>query len=218
MNSIFLRAKHWQIFVPLIAIPFVVMMIFGIIVGVYVINHQPQRPEDMAWIFYLMPFIMAAAGFVQFAWTWNVLTKLSKLIPQEKVYMPSGRIKTFFIIPVVYLCIVPLFGAFMISNIGRAEHGDPSGIFSMFLIGLLIFFMHLFSIFCMLHTFYFIAKTIRVAETQQNATFSDFAGDFFLTWFFPVGIWFLQPRINKLIENESPAPDEIDEYHGLIDG
>lgn len=199
-KSIFLRAKHWQIFVPLIAVPFVVMMIFGIAIGMFVITTKPQNPEAIAWIFYFMPFVMIASCFVQFSWIWKVLTQLSKLIPQEKVSLPSGRIKTFFIIPIVYICIVPLSGAFVISTVNRIEHGDPSGIISMALFGILFFFLHLFNIFCMIHTFYFVAKTIRCAELQRNATFSDFTGDFFLTWFFPVGVWFLQPRINALIE------------------
>jgi hypothetical protein len=35
---------------------------------------------------------------------------------------------------------------------------------------------------------------------QKPVTFSDFAGEFFLIWFFPVGIWIIQPRINKLFD------------------
>lgn len=212
-NSIFLRAKHWQIFVPLIAVPFVVMMIFSIITTVIMIQKDPQRPEDIIWIFYFMPLLMAVSGFVQFAWFWSILTKLGKLIPAH-VQMPSGRIKAFFIIPIVYLCLIlPFFIVFVINNMNRMEHGDSSGIIGVAALGILLFFLHLFSVFCLLHTLYFVAKTIRVAELQTNTTFSGFIGDFFLTWFLPIGIWFLQPRINRLIEQES----EIGSNETLLD-
>lgn len=41
------------------------------------------------------------------------------------------------------------------------------------------------------------AKTIKTVELQKKVTFSDFAGEFFLLWFSPIGIWILQPKINK---------------------
>lgn len=63
--------------------------------------------------------------------------------------------------------------------------------------------LHLFSIFCMFHTFYFVAKTIRTVEFQQPVKFGDFAGELFLIWFFPIGIWILQPRINKILESSN---------------
>lgn len=44
------------------------------------------------------------------------------------------------------------------------------------------------------------AKTIKIVEVQKSVKFVDFAGEFFLLWFFPIGIWFLQPKIKKLAE------------------
>ena len=52
------------------------------------------------------------------------------------------------------------------------------------------------------HTMYFAAKTIKCVELKRNVTFSDIAGEFFLIWFFPIGVWILQPRINKLIDGD----------------
>jgi hypothetical protein len=65
---------------------------------------------------------------------------------------------------------------------------------------MLIFPLHLFSMFCIFYCLYFNAKSLKSVELQKPVTFNDFAGEFFLIWFFPVGIWFLQPRINKLFE------------------
>jgi len=49
-------------------------------------------------------------------------------------------------------------------------------------------------------TYDFSAKTIKLAELQRSVTFSDFAGEFFLIWFFPIGIWFVQPKVNLLAQ------------------
>ena len=55
--------------------------------------------------------------------------------------------------------------------------------------------LHLFSMFCI---FYLIAKTIKTAELQRKVGFGDFAGEFFLLWFYFIGIWINQPKVNKL--------------------
>ena len=60
--------------------------------------------------------------------------------------------------------------------------------------------LHFFSMFCILYCFYFTAKTIKTAELERKVGFGDFVGEFLLLWFYPIGIWFLQPRVNKLIE------------------
>ena len=45
------------------------------------------------------------------------------------------------------------------------------------------------------------AKAIVLAETKKIQTFDRYIGTFFLLWFFPIGIWFVQPRLNRLAVN-----------------
>lgn len=207
MNSIFLRAKHWQLFVPLIVIPFVIMMVFAITIAFFLVTNTPKGPEDIIWIFYYFPVIAIICGFIQFAWFWNVITKLSRLVSQVK--FPMRRIKLFFFIPIIYFCILPFFIAFAVKTT-TSSHQSPDAILELATLGILVFIFHFFSIFCILHTIYFSAKVIRSAELQTNARFSTFVGDFFLIWIFPVGIWFVQPRINKLVEKATnPSSGEV---------
>lgn len=51
-----------------------------------------------------------------------------------------------------------------------------------------------------LYTMYRLSKALKTAETGGRPTFSDFAGDFLLFCFFPIGVWVLQPRIQALPE------------------
>lgn len=212
MNSIFLRAKHWQLFIPAIAIPFTLLFVFAIaaVITITSMENNTDRPEDAIWLFYLLPFILILSWFVQFAWSWTVVTKLSKLVPKH-VRLPIGRIKFFFILPVIYFCCLPFYIVFVIHTVTQEKEEN---LLTAALLGLIVFIFHFFSIFCVLHTFFFVAKTVKSAELQRNPRFSNFVGDFFLIWIFPVGIWFIQPRINALIEKAKNRPISSEE---LID-
>lgn len=214
MNSIFPRAKHWQLFIPAIAIPFTLMIVLIItaIMTITSLENNTDRPENVLWLFYLLPVVLILSWFVQFAWSWTVLTKLSKLVP-DHVRLPIGRIKFFFVLPVIYFCCLPFYIVFVIQTVTMEKEED---LLLAALLGLVVFIFHFLSIFCILHTFYFVAKTVKSAELQRNPSFSNFVGDFFLIWIFPVGIWFIQPRINRLIENANNAPLNSKELIDLI--
>jgi hypothetical protein len=60
----------------------------------------------------------------------------------------------------------------------------------------------------MLYVFYaiinsmaFPAKALKSLEKGKEAELKEYIGDFFLIIFLPIGIWFLQPRINKIANN-----------------
>lgn len=60
---------------------------------------------------------------------------------------------------------------------------------------------HLFAMVCMFYDLYFVSKSLVLAETSKPVSFYDYAGPFFLLWFFPLGIWVIQSRINRLYES-----------------
>jgi hypothetical protein len=59
--------------------------------------------------------------------------------------------------------------------------------------------------YCMFYLLYFVSKSLVLAETDKTATFYDYAGPFFLMWFYPIGIWIIQPRINRLYSERGNA-------------
>jgi len=83
----------------------------------------------------------------------------------------------------------------LINSGSEPNSGLLGGIFA------IIIPLHLFSMFCIFYTLYFVAKTFKTVELQREVKFSDFAGEFFLIWFYPIGIWIIQPKINKFIED-----------------
>lgn len=61
--------------------------------------------------------------------------------------------------------------------------------------------MHLLAMFAMFYALVFTAKRFVTLERKQKVSFFEYSGPFFLLWFFPIGVWFIQPRVNKMLGN-----------------
>ncbi len=143
-----------------------------------------------------------------FCWLWSVAIGLQKKIPAG-VNMKVTRFKVFFFIPIVYFVLIFSFiFMFVAPFINDAVlHNTPvmTGI-EFFPI---IFPLHLFAMFCLFYCIYFVAKTIKTIELQREVTFNDFVAEFFLIWFHFIGIWILQPKINKMAEENTTDSPEL---------
>ncbi|MBR4841441.1 MAG: hypothetical protein IK005_13350, partial [Paludibacteraceae bacterium] len=70
-----------------------------------------------------------------------------------------------------------------------------------------VFMGFLWALFCggllccfFLFSFSILAKRMKMAELQRRVQVKEVLGDFFLFLFFPVGVWFLQPKVNRMCE------------------
>ena len=144
----------------------------------------------------VFPIIMILYSSILFGWFYTLGTNLYTKLP-ESVSMNLKIFKLFMAIPFCYILFISVaiaYGGFYLANIGI--EGPPNPALMLFIpvfIGI-----HLFSIFCILYTMWFIAKALKSIEYQRSVVFADFAGDIFLICFFPIGIWIIQPKINKL--------------------
>lgn len=193
----FLRAKHWQLFLLTFGIPIVfqLIMMFSMILNIS-IDSNPD-PAIMFIFMSISPIIMIIFMGVFFGWFWSVAIGLQKKVP-ENVKMKVKKFKIFFFIPMIYMLFITIFMSTamksMMTSGTEPSSGTFGGVFG------IILPLHLFSMFCIFYSLYFVAKTYKTVELQREVKFPDFAGDFFLIWFFPIGIWIVQPKINKMIE------------------
>lgn len=58
---------------------------------------------------------------------------------------------------------------------------------------------HLLSVVAMFSLLVLVARNVAIAEKQAGLSTGSSAGLFFAAWFFPIGIWFIQPRVNRLV-------------------
>jgi hypothetical protein len=192
MEKLFLKAKHWQIFILVFGIPLVfqVIFIFRFLSNLNFMM-EPDLNDIIAYTRYILIIVMIVM-VITYSWFWSMAIGLQYKVPTG-VKMKVTLFKIFFIMPIVYLV---LFSVFVLSILTSGEFPNP------FII-LIILPVHFFVIFCSIYCIHFIAKTIKTVELQREVKFSDFVAEFFMMWFYPIGVWILQPRINKFIESES---------------
>jgi hypothetical protein len=184
--SWFLKTKHWVLFVLATAVPFV---IYAALIVTLITT------QNISMLFVCAFLMMAIILYVHFGWLYNVGINLHKLLPPE-AGMNGRRFRIFFMIPLCYIICLSLFmvsiGIAAISKVSL----PPTLAFSF----ILIIPLHFFSIFCIFHTMWFVAKCLKIVELWKPVSFGDYFVDFICIWFWPIGIWFLQPRINRIFD------------------
>jgi hypothetical protein len=194
--------KHWQLFILLFVVPLITHIALMAYLFTQMVNQDVPLPADdpaavvgffssvMGAVFVVLGVVMA----LHFAWQYTLGSNLHKKLP-ESVNMSLSRFRTFLIIPFVYIVLVGFFMADMFSDIQANEMPN-------FYWFALIVPLHLFSIFCMFYSIYFNAKSLKAVELQRPVKGDEFIAEFFLLWFFLIGVWILQPRINSIFEGE----------------
>ena len=164
-----------------------------------------------------MILLMMIPAAVQYGWFWSMAIGLQDKLPKG-MKMNVNLFKVFFIIPLVFLLLylffmVSFFGNIEnLENLENLEYLENFDNFGLVLFGFfMMFILSLFSMFCAFYQFWFIAKTIKSAQLQREADFGDFVGEFFLVWFYPIGVWILQPVVNRLLD---PLPPEVKKIEG----
>jgi hypothetical protein len=175
VGRFFLRAKHWQIFILVCGV-----YIVGQVVLVGAMLATPPSLESFAKGGLAAGLVMAFSTLSIFLWFWSLGAFFCSIV-QPELKMKSG----FFRVALIY---PPFYFVFFVATFQDSSPG---------LLGLILP-LHLFAMVCMFYLLYFVAKSLVLAETSKPASFSDYAGPFFLLWFFPVGIWIVQPRVNRL--------------------
>jgi hypothetical protein len=61
----------------------------------------------------------------------------------------------------------------------------------------------------MYYSIYFISKSSVSFTSGTEATFERYIKTFFLLWFFPVGVWFIQPQVNKLAKADFHGVEKL---------
>lgn len=196
LTARFLNAKHWHLFILVFGIPMLFQFIMmGTIIASISSGTRPD-PSTFFNLFSILPILMIVSIGTLFAWFWSIGIGLQSKIPAD-IKMKTGKFKLFFFIPLTYILLFSLsFGVLsgMLESLEEPNFGLMASSMA------IIVPLHLFSMFCIFYCLYFVSKTFKTVELQRETTFSDFAGEFFLIWFYPIGIWIIQPKINKMVD------------------
>jgi hypothetical protein len=200
--NLFLKARHWQLFLLAFVLPMMILFVTIGIMAANIIDHvvvtnAPPDPKVIMGYMKFMPMGLILLTILTYGWFWSVAVGLQKKVPAE-VKLNVLRFKISFFVPIVFLIFVMVFIRVVIGGIIETGVIPDPGIFITFFV--IVIPMNLLSTVCSIHTIYFTAKTFKTIEMQKEADFTDFIAEFFLIWFYPIGVWVIQPKINKMIE------------------
>lgn len=186
-----LTLKHWQLF-GLLAL-FLIIYVIGTLL-LYFFSWAYMFM--FLFTFLIFPILKISVITFFFGWFYALGVNLDEKVPPG-VNLGIKQFKICLSIPFVYMLLI--FG-FEISMFLAFKY--PS--YMLFLIDEQFRYIERLlkplSAFCILYCIYFNAKALRVVELQAPVTLRDYAGYFFSILFLPIGIWEIQPRVNKLFD------------------
>jgi hypothetical protein len=171
----FLRAKHWQIFLLVFGVAFV-----GEVVTIFML---PIKASSITVMQTAFPYAIVATLSLcaHLAWLWSMGSFLNSIVqPQNRIGVASFRVTL----------VYPALYAFAFLAFYKKLDSLPETV---------VIPLHLFAVFCLLHNIYFVSNRLVVAQSgEPTGSFLDYAWPFLLLCCYPVGVWFIQPRINRL--------------------
>lgn len=189
--TFFIRLTHNQLFSLLfIAPPLVAFLSISLI------------DPSIAFI-YIFPCLIIFYFLVLFGWLYSTGVHLHAKLPQS-VQLNHKRFELLLLVAFGYI----LFKCIDVFDIFKNAFSDEAQTVSLLpnissLPFLLFNPFHLVAMSCVFYCIYFNAKSLKAVELQRAVQFKDFSNEFLLMWFFPIGIWFIQPRLNTIISNKA---------------
>lgn len=195
MISFFLRTKHWVLFLLGFLLPFFIYIALMIQFVTKMSMDPNPDPTAIFGIFNYFPLLFLVPMFIQYGWFWSVGIGLKRYHP-ENSGLRYNLFQVLFIIQILLLIgFFLFFRLFLEAMANNIENPDPNGFTSM----LWFFPLQIITVVISFYMYGFCGRAIKIAELKQPVNFGDALGEFFLVWFFPIGIWFLQPRINRIV-------------------
>lgn len=193
----FLKTKHWVLF--LLMYGFIIFIQF---LPVYFfitdsLNHTYFESEkfvlDMLGI---IMFFTIISVIVLFAWIYSISIGLQKLFPDDIKYNKKA-FKIFFVSPIIFYFLLFVF-ILSLAGGGIEYYIEANPFIFIIIVFLVIMPLSFYSAFCQIFLTIYAAKSYKTALLQRKVTFRDFVGEFFLIYFSMVGVWVLQPKINRM--------------------
>lgn len=195
MINKFLIAKHWQVFIIIFVIPMILLLILAETqFNLFSKTDVSSGLYSISELKVFFDFISLFYGVALFFWFWSIYFGLQSKRPSQ-IKFKKKNFKIFFFIFLIHTTIFYLSFHNLLGVPSYFELTKTSKIF-------ILLPLHLFSAFCILYIFYQTAKVFKTVELQREVRFSDFSNDFYLFLVPPIGIWIIQPKINKMIESE----------------
>ena len=224
MSHFFLRSKHYLLFIPLL-LP---TLFSWIIQGTYGQKLQELTNEmgpgadlsfsnlnlaDYNAYFYLFVGLTLLAMIVQVGWYRSVGQDLKRYLPDHVALKDSTFKVTLAVQVIATLAMVGFFWygwnwigsnfANWVDNGGVPDDQSKDFVLSFLKVFGLIALLALVGFAAQIYNCYFVGKTLKSIEEGQPVKGAELVGYVLLSYFLVVGIWIMQPKVNRLVETGS---------------
>ena len=166
MTDLFIKAKHWHLFLLIIVTPMLLQFIIAsVFVGQMASMEQPD-PNRMFDAMKYYPLIAIILVGTTMGWLWSIVTGSLKKIP-EQIEIKTTLFKVFFFFPLFYIILMSILVPYGLSSLINSEMQPDVALMFSLMAGILP--LHLFTIFCYFYTIYFAAKTLKTVELQAQS-------------------------------------------------
>ena len=174
-----LKLKHWQLFSLIVFFPIVGSFLF-----VFLITSYPGKTEEYLKIVFIADCVSA---LIFISWLFNLGIQLRKLLPAA-VNLKLGLFRISIFIVCSFLIYVLLWEL----NLNSSYEFQNTTI---------LYLLYPLSLLGLFYTNYIVSIEIKSVETKRKCSFKESILEFILICVFPVGVWIIQPRINKIFND-----------------
>jgi hypothetical protein len=136
------------------------------------------------------PYGFLIGGLAGICWFYAVGTHLNRILPDK---VKTNLIPFWASLLVLCLGVVLTFGPLL-----RPEHPFTAALREFHRLPLIPVPFYALFVISWLYVAYFVSKELKAVENRQSIGFMEHLAEFFLIVYFLVGVWWIQPRINKL--------------------
>src|ERR1700757_1481094 len=172
MRAFFLRAAHCQIFLLMTGLYVADMLITVSLIG---LGPVPVKNIPLSTVLLLQAAVMFVFA-VFFLWLWSMGSFLNFLV-KAPLRSNFGFFR--------FALIFPVVSGLAFSFVETVSQASRSFV---------VLPIHMLAMGCIIYAFRFVAKSLALLEETRYLTFRDYYRTFFLLWFFPIGVWFVQPK------------------------
>jgi hypothetical protein len=185
--KIFIDLKHWQVFLLTIGLWFLAELL-----GVMWFLSDSKTSNLPLILYYL---ILGTANTIYFLWLANVSNYLYNhyLNPDLKKEVSLLLLNILLAIGYIGSLLMITHNLWFSHPINQSNYDISQEPFPLTYVGIAVFVFFM-SIFYSLNLF---SKIIVLAESQLKTPESEYFNVYVMAVIFPIGIWFLQPRINR---------------------
>lgn len=175
-----INLKHWQLFL-IILLPVLVSELI---------------PTHLALLRTLLSFI---SFFTLFFWMYSIVNVLSEEVFNGELQNRKYYLTAYLVFIFAGVAVYILNKYFVLTNDRSINSND--GVLFWFI--LILCLCSLWSIF---YIYYYTARTISLANIKFNPDEGSITTNYFLAfWFYIIGIWFVQPKVNELLSKNERA-------------